>query len=204
MLFNSFIDILKSRIGNQSFNAQKTMAPFHIGDRNKWLKSNPNPRLSAVMLLIYPKDELAHIALIERPKYDGVHSGQIALPGGSKDNEDLNLEITALREVSEEIGIEKNINVIGQLSDVYIPPSKFLVSPFIGILKNKPIFKKDDFEVEKIIEVPISLLFDDLIIKHGSVPVNKGNIKAPYFDIYGHKVWGATAIIINEFKSIMK
>jgi 8-oxo-dGTP pyrophosphatase MutT (NUDIX family) len=204
--FNSFLIQVKSQIGKHDFSAQKLMSPFNIGDRNKWLATNPTPRLSAVMILIYNKNNHAHIALIERPKYEGVHSGQIALPGGSKDPEDSNLQVTALRELYEEVGITGNVTVLGKLSDVYIPPSKFLVTPFIGVLNAVPNFIKDDFEVEQIIETPISLLFNDDIIKNGNVHigVDNTNFKAPYFNVFGHKVWGATAIILSEFKALMK
>ena len=207
MKFSSFIKLVKSRIGDKNIDAQQFMAPFGVGDRGKELDLNPNPRLSAVFILIFNKADEAYISLIERPKYDGVHSGQIALPGGAKDKEDKNLSETALRELYEEIGIPKSaVTVLGELSNVYIPPSKFLVSPFIGVTSTYPNFQKDDYEVEQVIEVPISLLFDDAIVKSGTVPVNNGQfkMKVPYFDIYGHKVWGATAIILSEFKAIFQ
>lgn len=207
MDFEPFLKRLHSNIGIQSPEAQQLMAPFTIGDRDVILKSNPNPRLGGVMILVYSKNKKAHIALIERPVYDGVHSGQIAFPGGANDPIDLNMQETALRELYEEIGISKDlVQVIGQISQVYIPPSKFLVSPFIGILKQAPQFKKDDFEVKDIIELPVSLLFDDSIIKSGKIHLGKkgAKITVPYFDVFGHKVWGATAIMLSEFKAIMK
>lgn len=207
MDFELFLKRLHSNIGTQKPEAQQLMSPFEIGDRDKILKENPNPRLGGVMILVYCKNKKAHIALIERPIYDGVHSGQIAFPGGANDPTDINMQETAIRELYEEIGISASlVQVIGQISQIYIPPSKFLVTPFIGILEQTPTFKKDDFEVKKIIEVPVSLLFDDSIIKSGKI--NAGNngceITVPYFDIFGHTVWGATAIILSEFKAIMK
>lgn len=207
MEYHIFEKTLLSKIGDNNFEAQKNMAPFTVKDRNQMLGANPNPRLSAVMILVFNKEDKAHFSLIERPKYDGVHSGQIALPGGSKDDEDYDLEQTALRELEEEIGVNPlEVNVIGKISEVYIPPSKFLVTPYVALLNNYPNYVKDDFEVEQIIDVPISLLFDDSIVKNGNVNVGANNLKmkVPYFDIYGHMVWGATAIILNEFKAIMK
>ena len=115
---------------------------------------------------------------------------------------DINIEL------EEEVGVRSElVDVLGEISPVYIPPSKFLVSPFVGILKTTPVYKKDDFEVKDIIELPVSLLFDDAIIKHGKVSVGRNSatqISAPYFDVYGHKVWGATAIMLSEFKAMMK
>lgn len=207
MEYKTFVNKLSSKIGTTNFEAQQSMAPFSVADRKELLDSNPNPRLSAVLILVFNKNGKAYFSLIERPKYDGVHSGQMALPGGSKDVEDLNLKHTALRELEEEIGVPKDsVKVLGKLSQVYIPPSKFLVTPYIGVLNGYPKFVKDDFEVKQVIDVPISLLFDDVILKKGIVDVGTKNIKmkVPYFDIYGHMVWGATAIILNEFKAIMK
>jgi 8-oxo-dGTP pyrophosphatase MutT (NUDIX family) len=205
--FETIINKLHQNIGQSDPDAQQRMAPFKLGDRSQALQEDPNPRLSAVMILIYSKNNDAHLALIERPVYDGVHSGQIAFPGGKKDPSDKNLQITALRELEEEIGItSENIKVLGQISKVYIPPSQFLVTPFVGILTGEPNFKKDDFEVKSIIELPLKMLFDHSIIKTGTVPVGNRNMKmkAPYFDVYGHKVWGATAIMLSEFKAILK
>lgn len=209
MNFLHFVQKTEEAIGRftPNFEAQQKMAPFKVGDRNKMLMTNPNPRKGGVMILIFNRNEEAHIALIRRPEYDGVHSGQIAFPGGSHDEEDANMQETALRELHEEVGIAKEqVTVIGEISNVYIPPSKFLVYPFVGVLKGDAVFEKDDFEVAEVIEVPISLLFDDAIIKNGNVKVGNGNftIKAPYFDVFGHKVWGATAIMLSEFKAILK
>lgn len=207
MNFDLFKDHLKVNIGKVNLNAQQTMAPFVIGDRNQILASNPNPRLGGVMILVYPKNDTPFISLIKRPIYDGVHSGQIALPGGAKDETDKDLKETSLRELKEEIGINPaDVKVVGKISSVYIPPSKFLVTPFVGVMDRVPTFEKDDFEVAEIIEVPLSVLFDDAIVKYGKVDLGRGNlqIEAPYFDIFGHKVWGATAIMLSEFKAIMQ
>ena len=209
MEFLKFKKKLANQIGQNVSNsdAQQLMSPFKNGNRNVLLEMNKTPRMGGVMLLVYNKDQKAHFTLIRRPEYDGVHSGQIALPGGQMDKEDNDIQDTALRETFEEVGVfASKIQVLGQISQVYIPPSKFLVTPFIGIMDEYPSFIKDDYEVAEVLEVPISLLFDDSIIKSGPVNVGKEGytMKVPYFDIFGHKVWGATAIMLSEFKAIMK
>ena len=205
--FSTFIDGLIRNHETNSVVSLASMAPFDRGNRRMDLETNLTPRLSAVVILIYPKNEIPHLALIERPDYDGVHARQIALPGGKKDELDANLEETALRELSEEVGVlATQVKVIGKLEEIYIPPSGFLVSPFLAFCDESPQFKADDREVKSIIEMPVSLLLDETIVKSGSVPVGNRDfkIKAPYFDVFGHKVWGATAIILNEFKALIK
>lgn len=209
MDFYTFRDQLSSKIPSYSpnFQAQQLMAPFKMGNRIDMLNLNKNPRLGGVMIFVFNKRNKAHLALIRRPEYDGVHSGQIAFPGGKMDDSDADIQETAIRETFEEIGVPKSkMEILGPISQVYIPPSKFLVTPFVTICNESPVFNKDDFEVEEVLEVPIALLFDDSIVKHGEVNVgNQGySLSAPYFDVFGHKVWGATAIMLSEFKAIMK
>lgn len=209
MDFLSFKNKLKQRIGNHQPkpDAQQLMAPFKLGNRKVLMEMNDNPRLGGVMILVFNKENKAHLTLIRRPEYDGVHSGQIAFPGGQKDDTDKDIGETALRETFEEVGIRISTGkVLGQISQVYIPPSKFLVTPFVAVLDEYPVFKKDDFEVAEVLEVPVSVLFDKAIIKQGNVDVGSQGMKmkVPYFDIFGHKVWGATAIMLSEFKAIMQ
>ena len=209
MDFLSFKTTLERTIGNHlpHPDAQQLMAPFKLGNRNVLLEMNNNPRLGGVMILVFNKQNKAHFALIRRPEYDGVHSGQIAFPGGQKDETDHDIKETAIRETFEEVGVQLRSNqILGKISQVYIPPSKFLVTPYVAVLDACPVFKKDDFEVAEVLEVPISILFDDSIIKDGQVNVGSQGMKmnAPYFDIFGHKVWGATAIMLSEFKAILK
>jgi 8-oxo-dGTP pyrophosphatase MutT (NUDIX family) len=186
--------------------SENDMAPFKKRDRDTMLTQNPNPRLGGVYIMLYQKEGAPHFALIKRPSYDGPHSAQIALPGGQKDDTDSDIFYTALRELEEEVGIPKDqVNQIGVLSKVYIPPSKFLVTPVVGYLSGEALFKKDDYEVDEIIEVPLSMLLDDSLVKKGTVQVSGGNMKMKvgYFDMYGHMVWGATAIILNELKHVI-
>jgi len=164
-------------------------------------------RQSAVLILLYPgKNGQAHTVFIERNKYDGAHSGQISLPGGSYEENDQNLVQTAIRETQEEIGaLVDDRNVLGQLSSVKIPVSGFEVMPIVAYSHEKPIFKKDTEEVNKIIEISIADLID-LPIKEDQFIASVGNykIKAPYYPLKEHKLWGATAMIISEFRELFK
>ncbi|MCX7743197.1 MAG: CoA pyrophosphatase [Flavobacteriales bacterium] len=187
--------------------AQKLMAPANRVATAEYLKNlSVKPRLSAVMLLLFPGiDKIPNILLIERPKYEGVHSGQIAFPGGKKDETDSSLIETALREMREETGYHGPVEIIGQLSDVYIPPSNFLVSPFVAYTEIRPTWNPAPREVASLIEAPLEFLNNDTCVYEGEF-ITSGNykVKAPYFLYEGYKIWGATAIILSELRVILR
>lgn len=168
--------------------------------------NNVNFRKSAVLILICKNKNGFFIPLTERHEYKGAHSGQVSLPGGKFEEEDLCLENTALRECFEEIGIKDEIEILGELSPVYIPVSKFLVHPFIGYYKREEnIFSINTNEVKNLIELSLSELMDPDLVKQTTVePLPGLKLKTPYFDIQGKIVWGATAMILNEFKYLLK
>ncbi len=168
---------------------------------------DPPPRESAVLALIYPKQNVPHILLMLRPTYDGVHSGQVAFPGGRKEEGDPSLQATALREFSEETGAAvSGIEVFGTLTSVYIPPSRSLVTPFVGITAALGAVDPDLREVERLIEVPLELLLRDDILKHREqyIAIMKREVRIPYFDVMGEVVWGATAMMIAELRQLLR
>lgn len=183
------------------------MAPYKRPNAEQVMASGKNPRLSAVMALFYPKDEQLHVVLMKRPEYDGAHSGQVSFPGGKMEEFDADLEATALREAEEETGLDRNkIKVLGKLTDLYIPPSGFLVSPYVGALDETPVFSPDEREVAALIEMPVSMLLDDTIVQQKKIHIKSHNvyIDTPYFDVFGHVVWGATCMMLSELKEVLK
>lgn len=185
---------------------QYQMAPVNRKKFSNNLPDLAEYRPSAVMIVICRSETGdLFIPLTERFDYGGAHSGQISLPGGKFEEADETLINTAIRECKEEIGIGEGINLLGSLSEVYIPVSKFMVKPVVGFYQESAVWRKNEREVKSIIELKLNTLFDDGIVKEGQVMVQGNlNIKAPYFDIEGFKVWGATAMILNEFKTIAK
>jgi len=165
-----------------------------------------NARMAGVMMLFYPKQEKTHLVLIVRNTYEGVHSAQIAFPGGKFEKSDFNFENTALRETHEEIGIEsEKIEIIKKFSPMYIPPSNFLVHPFLGIAKEELSFYPNIREVAGIIELPLSVFLNDEIIIEARLSTSYGaNILVPAFNIQNHVVWGATAMILSELRDVLR
>ncbi len=164
------------------------------------------PRIAAVMMLIYPKNKIAHLALIVRNTYPGIHSSQIAFPGGKEEQDDPSLLHTALRETKEEIGIEPHqINVIKPFSTVYIPPSNFLVHPFLGYSKQEITFLPDSNEVVDVLELSLEDFMNEAIVEFIKMDTSYSNaILVPVFKVQGHLVWGATAMMMSELKEILK
>jgi len=159
---------------------------------------------SSVLISLYPAEGNLYTVFILRQTYDGVHSGQVCFPGGRMEPDDNSLIHTALREAQEEVNINAGkVKVLGALSELFIPPSNFIVLPVIGFLNERPDLKPDISEVAEIIETDISFLFEDNQIKHKTIEINGYKIEAPYFDVKGKVIWGATAMILSELKEVI-
>jgi 8-oxo-dGTP pyrophosphatase MutT (NUDIX family) len=164
----------------------------------------PNPQLAAVLILLYPVNNIIHTIFIRRSEFKGFHSGQISFPGGKKENSDSDLIYTALRESSEEIGIKiADVEIMGGLTKLYIPNSNYDVHPFVGYIKFKPEWETDINEVKYIIEVPLKLFYNPNIRKKEKWNVNGSDIIVPFFNVKDNKIWGATAMILNEFLNLI-
>jgi len=183
------------------------MAPLERIESLKNLNlETKNPKTAAVMMLFYPKNGRTHLVLIVRNSYQGVHSAQIAFPGGKYEPRDQIFENTALRETHEEIGIHPdNIEIKKAFTRLYIQPSNFMVYPFLGISKEEIVFIPDANEVADIIELPLSVfLGDDIIVSVNISTSYADNIMVPAFKIKEHIVWGATAMMLSELKEVLK
>lgn len=186
--------------------AQKHLAPVNriLQDPQELRPGEYKP--SAVMILLCSNHQRElFFPLIKRIDYEGVHGGQISLPGGKKEETDTSLEETALRECSEEIGMEGKIQLLGKLSPLYIPVSGYLVQPFVSFLENpEPSFVPQPSEVQKIFSIPIKDLLDDKNLNRGKIKVRNYSIDTPYFSLENQQVWGATAMILNEMKTVLR
>lgn len=186
--------------------AHEEVFPGIAQKRRKALAADPNPRLSAVAAIVFPAGQEACLLLIERQTYDGVHSGQIGFPGGKREDDDASFEHTARREAEEECGIPgESLRLCRALSPVYIPPSRYLVHPFLFTLAFTPELELEEREVQQAITLPLSALLRDELVKTGPITLEPGlEIQTVFFEWQGHTIWGATAMMLNEIKCLLK
>lgn len=210
MDYKNFINLV-TKINNLDLIGSTAHEKMLPKDRIKDLKlletTIEKAKKAAVLALIVPVNNMPHFILIKRNNYVGVHSGQMAFPGGKPEKEDIDLQTTATRETLEEIGVTtQEIKIISHLSNVYIQPSNFLVTPFLGYCENLPDFNIDEKEVNKIIIVNIlDLLNPKHIVLHKvKTSYSKNIIEVPAFFLENEIVWGATAMILAEMKEILK
>jgi 8-oxo-dGTP pyrophosphatase MutT (NUDIX family) len=210
MNFNAFL-LSVSKIEKATLPAQasqfKMSPPFREQLIEKYKARIKDAKRAGVMALFYPDlTEETRLALILRNTYKGVHSAQIGFPGGKVEPSDDSLKETALRETYEEIGVPiQQIEVVKQLTEVYIPPSNFYVQPYMGISKQTPHFIKQDAEVNEIVEVTLAHFLDDGVVTSHEVQTSYDKkIEVPAFELNGHIVWGATAMMLSEIKDLLK
>ena len=156
-------------------------------------------RPAGVLILLYPRDGALRFLLTRRTDEVESHKGQISLPGGAQEDGESLLD-TALREAREEVGVTVEPSaVLGSLSPVFIPPSGFLITPYVAALPDRPHFVVTHREVAELIEAPLAALFDPSIVRRETWTLRGAEVEVPFFQIGPHQVWGATAMVLSEF-----
>jgi 8-oxo-dGTP pyrophosphatase MutT (NUDIX family) len=166
-----------------------------------------DPKQAAVLSVFYPgREGETRFVLILRKTYKGVHSNQVGFPGGRVEQEDRDLAHTALRETEEEVGIPQHeVEILREMSRLYIPPSNFWVHPFIGITRKTPVLIPQEDEVEAVLEIRLQdFMSDSCLIKETLSTSYTNEIEVPAFLLNGHVVWGATAMMLSEMKEILR
>ncbi|MGR3810268.1 NUDIX hydrolase [Jiulongibacter sp. NS-SX5] len=160
---------------------------------------------SAVLIAFYPHEGESYLPFILRPPYDGTHGGQMAFPGGRMEEVDESFTRTALREAEEEIGLKAlDVNILGELTEIYIPPSNYWVKPIVGVLDYKPVFFPDEREVDRVLEVPLSRLMNPNALTERKISVRGTRLKTHGFEVEDQWIWGATALMIGELLEVLK
>jgi 8-oxo-dGTP pyrophosphatase MutT (NUDIX family) len=205
-MINELKNILSNRLKAPlpGIQAHLEVAPYRKVDYTP--EQLKNAKQSGVLILFYEKLDGIYAVMIERAINNGKHSGQIAFPGGKKEVDDANLIETALRETEEEVGVIKNhIEIIGSLSDVYIPVSNYRVLPSVGVISYQPSFILQEEEVKSVLEVNINEIIHPQALSSERITLSNGTkILAPCFNLNNQIVWGATALMVNELRHLLK
>ena len=204
--FDEWVEVLRGRL-RQPLPGPQAHEPLRatpVGEVRPVFEHKAPPKPGSVMILLYPDEGEIKFPLTKRPEYLGAHSGQVSLPGGKAEPGETAIE-TALRETEEEIGIRpENLEVIGTLSEFFVIPSNFKVTPVIAVQRNRPLFIPDPVEVVRVLEGTISgLLRDDAVSVKEIMAARVYRLNAPHFVMDNEIVWGATAMMLNELRTIL-
>lgn len=207
MKLAALVDRLKERLSGPlpGASVHAAMRALPIGETIPRFVHKLPPKPGGVLILIYEEEGQLRFPLIKRQEYIGAHSGQVSLPGGKAEPGE-NAVQAALREGEEEIGIDRTTpNVLGTLSDFFVVPSNFVITPVISTLDSVPTFMPDAYEVARILTGSIDELIKDDAIKQSEIlAAGQYRMMAPHFVIEGEIVWGATAMMLNEFRTILR
>ena len=177
--------------------AQQEMIPRPRGIRPPGMTGQP--RQGGVLVALYDRDGQTHLILTRRRDDLNDHAGQISFPGGRREDGET-LQMTAVREAEEEIGLSPAaLTLLGQLTCLYIPPTDYEVHPFVAWHEGQPHFRRQVEEVAQILEVSLSYLLDAANRYEEPWEYEGTTIQVPFYLVESHKVWGATAMMLSEF-----
>lgn len=204
--FEEVIAILEDRLSGElpGAGAQIEMAPMRPDALERTELAERNCREAAVLALLHPLDGHAHVVLTVRRLHLADHAGQVAFPGGRRESNESLLQ-TALREAQEEVDVQPDeVNILGELTPLYIPPTNFCVYPYVGYVRAAADLRPHDLEVERIVHVPVAALLDPTNTRKEARSVRGSLVEVPFFDVSGLQVWGATAMMLAEFVAILR
>lgn len=203
----SFIKNLRDRlsVALPGEMAQNIMAPLHS---ESYRQLREDHKVACVVLLLHFDLDKPHLTFIQRANNHphDKHRGQISFPGGKMDEIDDSLVSCALRELQEELGIDPDkVDILGQLTPLYVYVSNFLVYPFIGFIRQKPFYFPEEKEVSQVFDVPLDYFLKEEIIKNKNIEAHGRILKdTPCYDLNEHTLWGASAMILSEFLTLFR
>jgi len=184
--------------------AQLKMAPDHRRHDKTFREVQDTCLRAGVLVLIYPREGSSHLVLTRRTANVLHHQAQISFPGGQIDEPESPIE-TALREGEEELAIRPDeVQVLGELTPLYIPPSNYCIYPIVAAAEKRPGFRPSPREVAEVIEVPLGHLLDPKNVKREIWPLHGLDVRVPYYHFQGHKIWGATAMVLAELLDLIR
>ena len=198
---NNNLNLWKNKLKKpKGLASQLLMSPKMRAADIKDYKNKKDSVQSSVIVLIFEKNKELHLLLTRRSTKLNKHSGQISFPGGKKDDTDIDLMHTAIREAKEEIGLNQEVEMIGELTPLLIPITNFCVHQYVAYISQKPNIDINKDEVNEVLEIPIRefLKSENIKTKYFGKTSSGRYIIAPYYSINGAEIWGATAMMIKE------
>lgn len=203
--FDEYVTYLRRRLAASlpGTEAQLTMAPAYRQDPTVAQVDGKSCREASVLALLFPADDTPHLVFTARRDDLDHHPGQISFPGGRPELGDDDLRDTALREAREEIGLlPDDVDILGMLTPLYIPPSNFCVYPFVGAVRYAPTFTPEDEEVDTILTASLSHLLAPETLRHEPWILHGREVIVPFFAVEEHQIWGATAMMLAELLAL--
>ena len=183
--------------------AQLAMAPEPRPGHKAYFEVEATSRKAGVLILLYVRDGRLSLLLTRRTERVLHHRGQISLPGGEQ-HPGESVEATALRETAEELGPDLGaVRVLGRLTPLYIPPSNYCIYPTVAFVPGTLAFRLQPEEVDELIEVPVDRLADPAAVRREVWHYGGRDIEVPFYEFEGHKIWGATAMVLAEFLALL-
>ena len=206
-MYDALIKSLSERLKHElpSVLAHDPLRAVPVGQLKAKFKTDGPTRPGSVLILLYQDEGDIKFPLIKRPEYVGAHGGQISLPGGKAEAGENAIE-TALREAEEEIGVDsRSVSILGRLTEFHVIPSNFLITPVVASIDRRPVWIPDPYEVAGILTGSISeLIKDDAVRTTEILAAGQYRMTAPDFNIDNQVVWGATAMMLNEFRMVLR
>ncbi len=200
--FPDLIERLKEPL--PGLTAQLNMVPDPRPGNQVYTEVLDSCKRAGVLVLLYLKGTRVFVVLTRRTDMVDHHQSQISFPGGRQE-EGESLEQTSLRETKEELGVKSSvIQILGKLTPLYIPPTNYCIYPVVAQMKGLPHFKPSPDEVAEVLEIPLDSLFDPQTQKRERWTLHSKKVEVPFFSFKGHKIWGATAMVLAEFVEITK
>ena len=183
--------------------AQLDMAPIPRPGTVAFPEKEENSIPAGVLVLFFPKSDAVALALTQRSDKLPIHQAQISFPGGRQEANE-SLEKTALREAEEELGISTGgCRILGTLTPLYIPPTNFCIHPTVAGMILRPEFLPSEFEVSEVLEFPLTSLLDKSTVQRELWTIRGAPVDVPFFSFHGHKIWGATAMVLAELGRVV-